>query len=113
MPGNPLVRFDEGRVGRTTRCRPLSYSTVSVMKPKSQPVPSGPGRRQRCQLTRLQRAVVVGPALPPAPGTYPDDARFPRTMRNSGYAGRGPARSHLPSPACARQFQAARARAGR
>ena len=26
MPGNPLVRFDEGRVGRTT-CRPLSYST--------------------------------------------------------------------------------------
>jgi|HubBroStandDraft_2_1064218.scaffolds.fasta_scaffold46977_1 hypothetical protein len=28
MPGNPLVRFDEGRVGRTARCRPLSYSTV-------------------------------------------------------------------------------------
>ncbi len=27
MPGNPLVRFDEGRVGRTARCRPLSYST--------------------------------------------------------------------------------------
>lgn len=27
MPGNPLVRFDEGRVGRTL-CRPLSYSTV-------------------------------------------------------------------------------------
>ena len=27
MPGNPLVRFDEGRVGRTERCRPLSYST--------------------------------------------------------------------------------------
>jgi hypothetical protein len=27
MPGNPLVRFDEGRVGRTTRCRPDSYST--------------------------------------------------------------------------------------
>jgi len=28
MPGNPLVRFDEGRVGRTARGRPLSYSTV-------------------------------------------------------------------------------------
>jgi hypothetical protein len=28
MSGNPLVRFDEGRVGRTARCRPLSYSTV-------------------------------------------------------------------------------------
>src|SRR5664280_2034941 len=28
MPGNPLVRFDEGRVGRTARCRPLSYSTA-------------------------------------------------------------------------------------
>jgi hypothetical protein len=27
MPGNPLVRFDEGRVGRTAKCRPLSYST--------------------------------------------------------------------------------------
>jgi len=22
MPGNPLVRFDEGRVGRTARCSP-------------------------------------------------------------------------------------------
>jgi hypothetical protein len=22
MPGNPLVRFDEGRVGRTARCPP-------------------------------------------------------------------------------------------
>ena len=30
MPGNPLVRFDEGRVGRTARCRPLSYSTVRI-----------------------------------------------------------------------------------
>jgi hypothetical protein len=28
MPGNPLVRFDEGRVGRIARCRPLSYSTA-------------------------------------------------------------------------------------
>ena len=28
MPGNPLVRFDEGRVGRIVRCRLLSYSTV-------------------------------------------------------------------------------------
>jgi Kef-type K+ transport system membrane component KefB len=27
MSGNLLVRFDEGRVGRTARCRPLSYST--------------------------------------------------------------------------------------
>ncbi len=33
MPGNPLVRFDEGRVGRTARCRPLSYSTHSSRKP--------------------------------------------------------------------------------
>ena len=30
MPGNPLVRFDEGRVGCTARCRPLSYSTVRL-----------------------------------------------------------------------------------
>ena len=28
MPGNPLVRFDEGRGGRINKCRPLSYSTV-------------------------------------------------------------------------------------
>ena len=27
MTGNPLVRFDEGRVGRAARCRLLSYST--------------------------------------------------------------------------------------
>src|SRR5258708_753800 len=27
MPGTPRVRFDEGRVGRAARCRPLSYST--------------------------------------------------------------------------------------
>jgi hypothetical protein len=32
MPGNPLVRFDEGRVGRTAKCRLLSYSTVSASK---------------------------------------------------------------------------------
>ena len=31
MPGNPLVRFDEGRVGRIARCRPLSYSTVIIV----------------------------------------------------------------------------------
>jgi hypothetical protein len=31
MPGNPHVRFDEGRVGRIARCRPLSYSTVSAV----------------------------------------------------------------------------------
>ena len=31
MPGNPLVRFDEGRVGRTARCRLLSYSTVRIV----------------------------------------------------------------------------------
>ena len=30
-PGNPLVRFDEGRVGRTARCRPLSNSTVTAV----------------------------------------------------------------------------------
>src|ERR1039458_4061608 len=30
MPGNPLVRFDEGRVGRTAWCRLLSYSTGAV-----------------------------------------------------------------------------------
>ena len=32
MPGNPLVRFDEGRVGRTARCRLLSYSTEKQKK---------------------------------------------------------------------------------
>jgi hypothetical protein len=31
MPGNPLVRFDEGRVGRTPTCRPLSYSTAKII----------------------------------------------------------------------------------
>jgi hypothetical protein len=32
MPGNPLVRFDEGRVGRFVRGRPLSYSTEIPIK---------------------------------------------------------------------------------
>src|ERR1019366_5052268 len=31
MPGNPHVRFDEGRVGRHLGARPLSYSTVSAV----------------------------------------------------------------------------------
>jgi hypothetical protein len=36
MPGNPLVRFDEGRVGRIARCRPLSYSTdLAINKKKT------------------------------------------------------------------------------
>ena len=29
MPGNPHVRFDEGRVGRHLGAHPLSYSTDS------------------------------------------------------------------------------------
>jgi len=41
MPGNPLVRFDEGRVGRTARCRPLSYSTVKS-PPRQKPSISPP-----------------------------------------------------------------------
>ena len=32
MPGNPHVRFDEGRVGRHLGARPLSYSTVSAVE---------------------------------------------------------------------------------
>jgi len=32
MPGNPHVRFDEGRVGRRLGARPLSYSTVSAVR---------------------------------------------------------------------------------
>jgi hypothetical protein len=48
MPGNPLVRFDEGRVGRTARCRPLSYSTGLARKyfPESYRQP-WPDRRQK------------------------------------------------------------------
>ena len=32
MPGNPLVRFDEGRVGRTARCSPslLLYGRMAL-----------------------------------------------------------------------------------
>jgi len=33
MPGNPLVRFDEGRVGRASSVRPLSYSTETSLLP--------------------------------------------------------------------------------
>ena len=36
MSGNLLVRFDEGRVGRTARSRLLSYSTVKSGFPEVQ-----------------------------------------------------------------------------
>jgi hypothetical protein len=41
MSGNPLVRFDEGRVGRSFHfffypCRPLSYSTETSFRAKFQ-----------------------------------------------------------------------------
>ena len=39
MPGNPLVRFDEGRVDRTDRCRPLSYSTEKSLVSNSHIMP--------------------------------------------------------------------------
>ena len=44
MSGNPLVRFDEGRVGRTASCRPLSYSTVKscFLNPTLQAIPLTP-----------------------------------------------------------------------
>jgi len=35
MSGNLLVRFDEGRVGRTL-CRPLSYSTHDIVAGNSE-----------------------------------------------------------------------------
>jgi hypothetical protein len=44
MPGNPLVRFDEGRVGRTARCRLLSYST---------------GFARNCSFLKLQMRVAL------------------------------------------------------
>jgi hypothetical protein len=38
MPGNPLVRFDEGRVGRTERCPPslLLYRLGVILLPTSE-----------------------------------------------------------------------------
>jgi hypothetical protein len=43
MPGNPLVRFEEGRVGRTARCRPLSYSTQLSRFVVGQPILAAAG----------------------------------------------------------------------
>ena len=37
MSGNPLVRFDEGIVGRTAGCRLRSYSTEKVVVSRCQP----------------------------------------------------------------------------
>jgi hypothetical protein len=52
MPGNPLVRFDEGRVGRTARCSPslLLYRLsprlcVSALKSIACLVPAAPGQK--------------------------------------------------------------------
>ena len=47
MPGNPLVRFDEGRVGRTARCHPLSYSTGATIFSWLPANPSCEARRWR------------------------------------------------------------------
>jgi excinuclease ABC subunit B len=67
MPGNPLVRFDEGRVGRTARCRPLSYSTVkctSLCQPKSMSfrlaVTYQPRGDQESAIAELTRGVREG-----------------------------------------------------
>jgi len=51
MPGNPLVRFDEGRVGRTARCRSLSYSTVSTLGV----IGAGPRARKAANKIKLKR----------------------------------------------------------
>jgi hypothetical protein len=66
MPGNPHVRFDEGRVGRHLGARPLSYSTVSASK-RSLPHGSDPtDPRSRCstvercgKLKGIRRAASV------------------------------------------------------
>ena len=57
MPGNPLVRFDEGRVGRTARCRLLSYSTVSAVNSFSALVSAAP-RRDSSQRSPLPRRTI-------------------------------------------------------
>ena len=49
MSGNPLVRFDEGRVGRTFGCRPLSYSTGSF-KDSAEGKVSTPGIPRNCNV---------------------------------------------------------------
>jgi hypothetical protein len=55
MSGNLLVRFDEGRVGRTCRCRPLSYSTVFA-RTAFLAAPRGCSRRAKPEC-RLRRTV--------------------------------------------------------
>ena len=55
MPGNPLVRFDEGRVGRTVRCRPLSYSTARAEHVRRDPALRGrPHIETVAELTRAR-----------------------------------------------------------
>ena len=53
MPGNPLVRFDEGRVGRTARCRLLSYSTGQNVFPALTEATPDRGHRLSCSYSCL------------------------------------------------------------
>ncbi len=60
MPGNPLVRFDEGRVGRTARCRPLSYSTDLLKNQNSPRTPGSPDPLPALAANRSPSSVEEG-----------------------------------------------------
>ena len=62
MPGNPLVRFDEGRVGRTARCRPLSYSTGKSLFSRFPVCPGPPDRRESPLQNEFPRRLPVSAA---------------------------------------------------
>ena len=76
MPGNLLVRFDEGGVGRTARCRPLSYSTRSVNKF----APLRSRLRLGCRMfAATYRAATVRERLPEA--GFPQIGKAPGSCR--------------------------------
>jgi len=86
MPGNPLVRFDEGRVGRTARCRLLSYSTAlrgfacdAFDKGRG---PIATGLKTRLTQSRIRRKDAL------KTGTLGEsrDSRFDRLLPRNGLA---------------------------
>src|SRR6266849_5841539 len=96
MPGNPLVRFDEGRVGRTARGRPLSYSTglarycscfpeSRYQNAKAKPIFIPPSQRPKMDLceeqARMQKALPISTVLILAALYFAGNRQVPMTAQ--------------------------------
>jgi hypothetical protein len=84
MPGNPHIRFDEGRVGRHLGARPLSYSTVSAVK---KIFGCGYAALRLCGRPRLRSRLALCGSAQHRPETgHPDPDASPRVIDSQAVA---------------------------